>query len=92
LQSEWQGAPSRPTIKTVPTLTIRWQTAEQKWTHEVDDRTFVFQQGQSEWTKALGVVTVPNDVGRLVILLNVAGQVADADVCWFDKLGLYRIK
>ena len=38
------------------------------------------------------MVTVSCDVGKLVILLNVTGQVADADVRWFDDFVLYRIR
>ena len=29
-------------------------------------------------------------VGRLIVLLNVSGQIADGDACWFDNLGVYR--
>jgi hypothetical protein len=75
-----------------PTLVIRWQTAEGRWTHEQDDRTFVFKPSGGEWRNGFGVVTVPLDVGKLVILLNVTGQVADTDVCWFDNLALYRLR
>lgn len=47
---------------------------------------------QTEWRKVFGLVTVPPDAGKLVILLNVTGQVADKDVCWFDNLVLYRLR
>lgn len=75
-----------------PTLVVRWQTAGSRWTHEHDDRTFVFKPREGEWRQAFGVVTVPPDVGQLVILLNVTGQVADTDACWFDSLALYRLR
>jgi hypothetical protein len=75
-----------------PTLVVRWQTAESRWTHEPDDRTFVFKPREGEWRKGFGVVTVPPDAGKLVVLLNVTGQVADKDVCWFDNLALYRLR
>lgn len=95
-----------------PTLMVRWQTAAGRWTHEGDDRTFVFRAGGREraesvaattasvelpartepWQTALGVVTVPPDVGQLVILLNVAGQTTGQDACWFDELALYRLR
>jgi hypothetical protein len=71
---------------------IRWQSAEGRWTHEQDDRTFVFKPSAGEWRKGSGVVTVPLDVGKLVLLLGVSGQVADTDVCWFDNLALYRLR
>ncbi len=74
-----------------PTLVVRWQTAEGRWTHESDDRTFVFRPGAGDWRSSFGVVTVPPGAGRLVILLNVTGQIAETDVCWFDNLSLYRV-
>lgn len=57
-----------------PTLTVRWQTAESRWTHEPDDRTFVFKPGAGEWQRAFGVDKVPPDVGKLVILLSITGS------------------
>jgi hypothetical protein len=27
----------------------------------------------------------------LIVLLNVTGQIADEDTCWFDNLGVYRL-
>jgi len=75
-----------------PTLVVRWQTADSRWTHEPDDRTFLFKPREGEWRKGFGVVTVPPDAGKLVVLLNVTGQVADKDVCWFDNLALYRLR
>ena len=30
-------------------------------------------------------------VGRLIVLLNVTGQITDEDTCWFDNLGVYRL-
>jgi hypothetical protein len=52
----------------------------------------VFKPREGEWRKGFGVVTVPPDAGKLVVLLNVTGQVADKDVCWFDNLALYRLR
>lgn len=95
-----------------PTLVVRWQTAENRWTREKDDCTSVFRpigegavesapdaralqytSAQAErWQRAFGVVTVPPDVGKLVILLNVTGQIAESDVCWFDEVALYRLR
>ena len=47
---------------------------------------------EMESSTPFGVVTVPSDVGKLVILLNLTGQVEDADACWFDNLALYRLR
>jgi hypothetical protein len=76
---------------TQATLVIRWQTAENRWTQEQLDQTFPFETGEGEWQQAFGVVTVPEGVGRLVVLLSVRGQVTDEDTCWFDNLGVYRV-
>ena len=46
---------------------------------------------EMESSTPVGVVTVPSDIGKLGILLNLTGQVADADACWFDNLALYRL-
>ncbi|HWQ92196.1 MAG TPA: hypothetical protein VN673_11035, partial [Clostridia bacterium] len=81
-----------PRGKSMPTLVMRWQTAESRWTREPDDRTFAFQPQPGEWRRAFGVVTVPPGAGKLVVLLNVTGQDTDADKCWYDKLRLYRLR
>jgi len=81
----------RPRGQSQPTLVIRWQTAEERWTQEHLDQTFPFESGKSDWQSAFGVVTVPEGVGRLIVLLNVTGQIADDDACWFDNLGVYRL-
>jgi hypothetical protein len=81
----------RPRGRSQPTLVIRWQTAERRWTQEHLDQTFPFESGEAEWQSAFGVVTVPEAVGQLIVLLNVTGQIADEDTCWFDNLGVYRL-
>jgi hypothetical protein len=75
-----------------PSLVVRWQTADSRWTREADDRTFAFKSQAGEWRQAFGVVTVPPGAGRLVILLNVNGQEMEADACWFDNLALHRLR
>ena len=78
-------------------LMIRWQKSDDSWTRWHDDVTFNFKptgrmENGLEWMHAEGVVTVPEDVGLFVILLDVIGQLSDEDVCWFDNVGLYRLK
>lgn len=77
---------------TIPSLVIGWQTSDNKWTHEVDNRPFTFPPVTGDWTTAFGVVTVPPGVGQLVVLLDVRGQKTDADVCWFDTVEVYRLE
>ena len=82
-----------PKGKSQPTLIVRWQTADGRWTEENQDRTFAFKPYQGEWQHAFGVVTVPPaNVGRLVVLLNITRQESDNDMCWFDNLALYRLR
>ncbi len=81
----------RPQGCSQPTLFIRWQTAEERWTQEQLDQTFPFESGKDDWQSAFGVVTVPEGVGRLIVLLSVTGQLTEDDACWFDNLGVYRL-
>jgi len=74
-----------------PTLVVRWQTDESRWTHEADDRTFGFKSAAGDWRSALGVVRIPPGVGKLIILLNVTGPGNETNTCWFDNLALYRL-
>jgi hypothetical protein len=82
----------RPRGRSQPTLVVRWQTADERWTQEPLDQTFLFESGDGQWQTTLGVVTVPDGAGRLVVLLNVTGQTTEDDVCWFDNLGVYRLR
>ena len=66
-------------------LRVRWQTADHKWTHELDDQIFTAPGPSGQWSEIFGVVTVPEGVGRLVILLCVEGHAE------FDAVHLYRL-
>lgn len=77
---------------TQPAMTVRWQTADRRWTHETDDATFLFGDGAGEWKSAFGVVTVPPDTGRLCVLLGMREQRTESDVCWFDRVEVYRLE
>jgi len=82
----------RATGASSPGVTIRWQTADGRWTQEVNDCPFAFQPGAGEWKTTFGVATVPAGVGQLVVLLNVRNQKTDDDVCWFDNVEVYRLE
>ena len=82
----------KPRGHSQPTLVVRWQTAENRWTQEHLDQTFPFESGDADWQSAFGVVMVPEEVGRLTVLLNVTGQITNDDICWFDNLGVYRLR
>ncbi|MBI5835021.1 MAG: hypothetical protein HZB16_22180 [Armatimonadetes bacterium] len=74
-----------------PALTVRWQTAEHRWTREPDDRTFAFGAAVDGWQFARGVVTAPDGIGRLVVLLDIRGQRDDQSQVWFDAVRLHRL-
>ena len=75
-----------------PTVLVRWQTADGRWTCEPDDCSFVFKTHQGDWRQAFGVATVPPGAGKLVVLLNATGQMSELDVCWFDNLAVFRLR
>jgi hypothetical protein len=73
-------------------LRIRWQTAQGRWTAESRDE-IVYACGRPEqWSELLAVVEVPEEAGRLVILLGVGGQRSPEDVAWFDDVEAYRLQ
>ncbi len=75
----------------VPTIMIRWQDTNEKWVHWNDDKIIAFQKPTSDWQQTGGVVEVPENTAYLVILLNVASQNNEQDVCWFDNLVLFKL-
>ena len=72
-------------------LRIRWQTEDQGWVAELQDK-ILFPSGPPDrWNEIFGVVQVPEEAGRLVILLGVGGQRSHDDTVWFDGVELYRL-
>ena len=72
-------------------IRVRWQTPEGSWTLEGLDR-MIFCPGKiDDWSELFGVVEVPDGVGRMVILLGVAGQASSDDVAWYDDVELYEL-
>jgi len=76
-------------------IRVRWQKADGRWTAETQDR-LIFPEAPAKdaahvWSKLFGVVEVPEGVGRLVILLGVAGQTSPQDVAWFDQVELHKL-
>ena len=76
----------------IPGLMIRWQRADGTWVRWDADATFTFAGSHDGWAQAFGVVTVPDNAGNLVILLKAEHQLTEADTCWFDNVGLYRME
>jgi hypothetical protein len=74
------------------TIRVRWQTADGKWTLPDRDRIFSCAAPRGQWSEIFGAVTVPEDVGKLVVLLGVHGQHAAEDVAWYDDVHLYKLE
>ena len=85
-------AECRVTGATVPGLMIRWQKADGSWVRWDADATFTFSGSRDGWAQAFGVVTVPDNAGKLVVLLKAEHQMSTNDVCWFDNIALYRME
>ncbi|MHC4405131.1 MAG: hypothetical protein ACYTG0_36255 [Planctomycetota bacterium] len=70
-------------------IRVRWQIEDGKWTAEGKDRIFLPAGPPATWREIFGVVEVPEDVGRLVILLGVGRQESAEDIARFDDVGLH---
>lgn len=81
---------------------IRWQDAEKKWIRESDDRQFHFQaENRSDvcgnplkegWSRATGVVRIPEGVGFLVFQAGIRNQKTENDAVWFDNAVLLKVE
>jgi len=77
----------------IPTLAIRWQRADEKWTRWDLDATLTFgPAGADGWRRSGGAVTVPEDVALLVILPGCRTIGDRESTCRFDNLALYRVE
>ncbi len=81
-------------------MRIRWQDAEGKWTRESEDRIFSFEKEPARldgrplpdgWSRAEGVVRIPDGVGVLQIQGEVKGQSNDG-AARFDNAVLIRLR
>ena len=72
-------------------LRVRWQTTEGRWTAEAQDKLFESEVSPDTWQELFGVVEVPEDAGRLLILLGIGSQNTADDVAWFDDVELYKL-
>jgi hypothetical protein len=73
-------------------IRIRWQTAEGKWMLEGQDQMIHCAGPRDQWSELFGVVTVPEGVGKLVILLGARDQRSPEDMAWYDDVHLYRLE
>ena len=72
-------------------IRARWQTPEAKWTAQSQDKLFFCEGPRGQWSEITVVVTVPKDVGKLVLLLGVRGQESADDVAWYDDVQVFKL-
>lgn len=72
-------------------LRVRWQKPEGGWIAEQRDKLIYGAAQPGEWGELFGVAEVPEDVGRLVILLCIDGQMGPEDVAWFDDVHCWKL-
>ena len=71
---------------------VRWQTAAGRWTAETSDKLLLPDEADGGWREIFGVADVPPGVGKLVVLLSIAGQTEPKDSAWFDDVQVCRIE
>lgn len=73
-------------------LRVRWQSPEGHWMLEGDDVLLYADGPRDGWREIFGAVQVPPGVGRLLVLLPVAGQATTNDVAWFSAARVYKLE
>ena len=73
-------------------LRVRWQSPEGHWMLEGEDVLLYADGPRNVWREIFGAVQVPPGVGRLLVLLSVAGQVTTNDVAWFSAARVYKME
>ena len=71
---------------------IRWKTSEGMWTAETNDKLIPCEEPSNDWKEMFGVVEVPENAGKLVILLGASGQRSIEDIVWYDDVELYQLQ
>jgi hypothetical protein len=72
-------------------IRVRWQTAANAWTSEVRDRLIYAAGPRDKWVELIGVVQVPEEAARLIVLLGAAGQRTPADQAWYDDVEVVEV-
>jgi len=75
----------------VPTVSVRWQTADGTWHAEHEDRFLMRHEADGDWQSMVGLVRVPEGAGRLVLLLGSDGQQTEDDVLWWDDALVIKV-
>jgi hypothetical protein len=70
---------------------VRWQKPDGTWHAEHKDRFLNSHGSEGEWQRMVAVVTVPEEAGRMILLLGADGQRSDQDVIWWDDVIVFRI-
>jgi hypothetical protein len=82
----------RSTGKSRAWIRLRWQTPDGKWTREaLDVAAAPSTPAEDGWSEIFGAATVPDGVGKLVLLLGMGSQATEDDAVWFDNVEVYRL-
>ena len=71
-------------------VVVRWKTDKGDWVRWDEGVALTAEQGV-DGARYSGVVTVPKNAQRMVILLSVSQQTGAKDACWFDDVELYAV-
>jgi hypothetical protein len=73
-------------------LIINWVDAQGAITMWGDTKAFASKDNlDAGWKRMGGIVNVPSGAAAMVVTLFVDNQKAEADVCWWDNLGVYDL-
>ncbi len=82
---------AKSTGKSVPKLSISWQTPQSTWSNiEFNQTIYVRPVAGSEWGNAQAFTQVPAGAGKLIVMLSPQDG-GDDDKAWFDKLEIYKL-
>jgi len=74
-------------------IRIRWQTATGKWIAQSKDvMIYAPTPTTQNWQMLAGMVTVPEDAAKLIILLNATGPASPNSIIWYDDVEAFRVQ
>jgi len=82
-------------------MRIRWLDAEAKYVRESEDRIFAFESVAEwlddrplpdGWSRAEGVVQIPEGVAVLQFQAGIRDQATESDTAWFDNAVVIRVR
>ncbi|MBI5359622.1 MAG: hypothetical protein HZA48_03470 [Planctomycetes bacterium] len=73
-------------------VTVGWQTPSGKWIAQEDDvPVFSVPVTADKWMELAGAVSVPDEAGFMVLILEASGQPTQEDSVWFDDVRVHKL-